>query len=159
MAPRPRCNPSPAGTTANRLGFDIVLSRGLYYANDSGGLDDRTITFRLEYQQIDADGVAVGSWIVAENVSITARTTTPIRRSYRYTVTSARYQCRVTRTSTKDTSTRVGNDIAWGALRAYIPGAQTYGDVTLLAMRIRATRPTLVSASHVVLCESNTPSK
>ena len=143
---------NPAGTTANRLGFDIVLSRGLYYANDSGGLDDRTITFRLEYQQIDDDGVAVGSWIVAENVSITARTTTPIRRSYRYAVTAARYQCRVTRTSVKDTSTRVGNDIAWGALRAYIPGAQTYGDVTLLAMRIRATDNISSQASRKINC-------
>lgn len=143
---------NPAGTTANRIGFDIVLSRGLYYANDSGGLDNRTITFRLEYQQIDADGVAVGSWIVAENVSITARTTTPIRRSYRYAVTAARYQCRVTRTSVKDASTRVGNDIAWGGLRAYIPGAQTYGDVTLLAMRIRATDNISAQASRKINC-------
>lgn len=143
---------NPAGTTANRLGFDIVLSRGLYYANDSGGLDSRTITFRLEYQQIDADGVAVGSWVVAQNVTITASTTTPIRRSYRYTVTAARYQCRVTRTSTKDASTRVGNDIAWGGLRAYIPGAQSYGDVTLLAMRVRATDNISSQASRKINC-------
>lgn len=143
---------NPAGTAANRIGFDIVLSRGLYYANDSGGLDNRTITFRLEYQQIDADGVAVGSWIVAQNVSITARTTTPIRRSYRYAVTAARYQCRVTRTSVKDASTRVGNDIAWGSLRAYLPGAQTYGDVTLLAMRIRATDNISAQASRKINC-------
>jgi len=143
---------NPAGTTANLLGFDIVLSRGLYYANDSGGLDNRTITFRIEYQQIDDDGVAVGSWIVAQNVTITASTTTPIRRSYRYTVTAARYQCRVTRTSTKDASTRVGNDIAWGGLRAYIPGAQSYGDVTLLAMRVRATDNISAQASRKVNC-------
>ena len=143
---------NPAGTTANRLGFDIVLSRGLYYANDGGGLDDRTIAFRLEYQQIDDDGVGVGSWVVAQNVTITARTTTPIRRSYRYTVAAARYQCRVTRTSTKDASTRVGNDIAWGGLRAYIPGAQSYGDVTLLAMRVRATDNISAQASRKVNC-------
>lgn len=143
---------NPAGTAANRIGFDIVLSRGLYYANDSGGLDNRTITFRLEYQQIDDDGAAVGSWVVAQNVTITARTTTPIRRSYRYAVTAGRYQCRVTRTSTKDTSTRVGNDIAWGSLRAYLPGAQSYGDVTLLAMRIRATDNISAQASRKVNC-------
>ena len=143
---------NPAGTTANRIGFDIILPRGLYYANDSGGLDNRTVTFRLEYQQIDADGVAIGSWVVAQDVTITARTTTPIRRSYRYAVTAARYQCRVTRTSTKDTSTRVGNDIAWGSLRAYLPGAQSYGDVTLLAMRIRATDNISAQASRKINC-------
>lgn len=130
---------NPSGTAGNVLGFDIVLPRGLYYANDSGGLDSRTITFRLEAQAIDDAGVAIGGWVVLANETITARTTTPIRNSYRYSVSAGRYQCRVTRTSTKATDTRTGNDLAWGALRTYLPGSQQYGDVTLLAMRIRAT--------------------
>lgn len=130
---------NPPGTLANRIGFDVVLARGLYYANDAGGLDSRSIGLRFEYQAIDDDGVATGSWVVAQNVTISAATTTPIRRSYRYTVTSGRYQCRVTRTTTKATDTRTGNDLAWGALRAYLPGSQQYGDCTLIAMRIRAT--------------------
>lgn len=141
---------NPADVDANTLGFDVVLPRGLYYANDKGGLDSRSIGFRLEYQAIDADGAAVGSWTVAENITITAATTTPIRRSYRYTVPTGRYQCRVTRTTTKATDTRTGNDIAWAGLRAYIPGAQSYGDVTLLAMRIRATDNISQQASRKV---------
>jgi hypothetical protein len=141
---------SPAETAANLLGFDIVLPRGLYYANDGGGLDSRSIGLRLEYQAIDADGAAVGAWTVAENITITAATTTPIRRSYRYSVPAGRYQCRVTRTTTKSTDTRTGNDIAWAGLRAYIPGAQSYGDVTLLAMRIRATDNISAQASRKV---------
>lgn len=143
---------NPADTAANRLGFDVVLPRGLYYANDGGGLDARSIGLRLEYQAIDADGAAVGTWTVAENITITAATTTPIRRSYRYTVPTGRYQCRVTRTTTKATDTRTGNDIAWAGLRAYIPGAQTYGDVTLLAMRIRATDNISAQASRKINC-------
>lgn len=141
---------NPADTAANLLGFDVVLPRGLYYANDNGGLDSRSIGFRLEYQAIDADGVAVGSWTIAENITITAATTTPIRRSYRYAVPTGRYQCRVTRTTTKATDTRTGNDLAWAGLRAYIPGAQSYGDVTLLAMRIRATDNISAQASRKV---------
>jgi len=141
---------SPADVDANTLGFDVVLPRGLYYANDNGGLDSRSIGFRLEYQQIDADGAAVGAWTVAENITISAATTTPIRRSYRYDVPTGRYQCRVTRTTTKSTDTRTGNDIAWAGLRAYIPGAQSYGDVTLLAMRIRATDNISQQASRKV---------
>lgn len=141
---------NPADTAANRLGFDVVLPRGLYYANDVGGLDARSIGLRLEYQAIDADGAAVGAWTVAEDITITAATTTPIRRSYRYTVPTGRYQCRVTRTTTKATDTRTGNDLAWAGLRAYIPGAQSYGDVTLLAMRIRATDNISAQASRKV---------
>lgn len=141
---------NPADTAANRLGFDVVLPRGLYYANDGGGLDARSIGLRLEYQAIDADGAAVGAWTVAENITITAATTTPIRRSYRYTVPTGRYQGRVTRTTTKATDTRTGDDLAWAGLRAYIPGAQSYGDVTLLAMRIRATDNISTQASRKV---------
>lgn len=141
---------NPADTAANLLGFDVVLPRGLYYANDNGGLDSRSIGLRLEYQAIDADGAAVGSWTIAENITITAATTTPIRRSYRYAVPTGRYQCRVTRTTTKATDTRTGNDLAWAGLRAYIPGAQSYGDVTLLAMRIRATDNISAQASRKV---------
>ena len=143
---------NPADVDANTLGFDVVLPRGLYYANDKGGLDSRSIGFRLEYQQIDADGAAIGAWAVAENITISAATTTPIRRSYRYAVPTGRYQCRVTRTTTKSTDTRTGNDIAWAGLRAYIPGAQSYGDVTLLAMRIRATDNISAQASRKVNC-------
>lgn len=141
---------NPADTAANRLGFDVVLPRGLYYANDKGGLDSRSIGFRLEYQAIDANGAAVGAWTVAQNITITAATTTPIRRSYRYAVPTGRYQCRVTRTTTKATDTRTGNDLAWAGLRAYIPGAQSYGDVTLLAMRVRATDNISSQASRKV---------
>lgn len=141
-----------SATDANLLGFDIVLPRGLYYANDNGGLDQRTVTFRLEYQEIDDTGAAVAPWTVAENVSVTAKTTTPIRRSYRYSVAPGRYQARVTRTSVKDTDNRVGNDLAWTALRAYLPGAQSYGEVTLLAMRIRATDNISQQASRKVNC-------
>lgn len=141
---------NPAETLANTLGFDIVLPRGLYYANDEGGLNARTVTFRVEAQAIDADGVATGAWVVLANETVTAKTTTPIRNSYRYSVTAGRYQCRVTRTSVKATDTRTGNDLAWGALRAYLPGNQQYGDVTLLAMRIRATDNISQQASRKV---------
>lgn len=138
------------GTAANVLGFDVVLPRGLYYANDTGGLDARSIGLRIEYQSIDADGAAIGGWVVAEDITITASTTTPIRRSYRYSVASGRYQCRVTRMTVKSTDTRTGNDLAWGALRAYLPGSQQYGDVTLLAMRVRATDNISAQASRKV---------
>ena len=141
---------NPAETQTDALGFDVVLPRGLYYANDSGGLDPQTLTFRFEAQAIDESGTPTGSWVVLGNETITAKTTTGIRRSYRYSVTLGRYQCRATRTSTKSTDTRVGNDLAWGGMRAYIPGSQSYGDVTILAMRIRATDNISQQASRKV---------
>lgn len=68
-----------------------------------------------------------------------AATTTPQRYSAKFIVPQGRYEVRVQRTNTKDTSTRAGHDFAWGSLRAYLVGPQTYGDVTLLAVRMKAT--------------------
>lgn len=42
-------------------------------------------------------------------------------------------------TTAKDASARAGHDVLWGSLRTYLPGAQAYGDVTLLALRMKAS--------------------
>jgi sulfur carrier protein ThiS len=55
---------NPAETQTEMLAIDIALSRGLYYANDSGSLNNRTVTWDIEARLIDDDGVAVGSWII-----------------------------------------------------------------------------------------------
>ncbi|SEO64564.1 host specificity factor TipJ family phage tail protein [Nitrosovibrio sp. Nv6] len=72
-------------------------------------------------------------------IQITDATATPIRRTYKFAVTPGRYEVRMTRTDTKDTSTRVAHDIMWTGLKGFIPSSQSYPDVTMLAMRLRAT--------------------
>ncbi len=138
------------GDQASELAFDIVLPRGLYYANDKGGLNQVEVKFRLEAQRIDDEGNAQGDWIDLGEQTVKAATTTPIRQSYRMTVPLGRYQCRVTRTTAKNNSTRVGNDLSWAGLRAYLPGNQRYGDITLVAMRMRATNNLSQQASRKV---------
>jgi len=128
-----------AGTISDKFAIDIFCPRGLFYANDAGGLDNRTVSWRVEYQQVDDLGAPVGNWITAGNETLTRATNTPQRRSYEYTVAVPRYQVRLTRTNSKDTSSRAGNDLNWGGLRAYIPGDQQYGDVTMIAVKMRAT--------------------
>ena len=137
-----------AGTLATALSFDVVLPRGLYYANDTGGLDNVTVSFEGQYREIDDDGVAVGSWTTGFSKSITLRTTTPQRFSYRVGVPSGRYECRFTRTNTKETDTRYGNDVVWGGLRGYLVSAQNYGNITMLAMRIKASNQLSGQASR-----------
>ena len=85
-----------ATTVANRLAIDVVCPRGLYYANDSGGLDAKSVSFTSEARAIDDDGVAIGSWFTLGTESITAATTTPQRRragwSLRGAAHAQRYQ-------------------------------------------------------------------
>ncbi len=137
-----------AGTDANAIGFDIVLPRGLYYANDNGGLDTRSIDFVAQVREVDDLGAPVGSWGTVVAQTISKATTTPQRFSYRAAVASARYEARFARTSVKDTDTRTGNDIAWAGLRAYMPGVQNYGSITVLALKMRASNQLSVQSSR-----------
>lgn len=139
-----------SGDLANYLAFDVVASRGLYYANDSGTLSPMTIRWREEAQLIDDDGVAIGSWVTLGSQVLTKATTTPQRRSNKYAVTLGRYQSRLVRTDTKQTDSRYGHELNWAGLRAYLPGDQQYGDLTLVAMKLRATNNLSAQASRKI---------
>lgn len=139
-----------AGTTANHIGIDLLMSRGMYYANDSGGLSDVTIRWRSEAQQIDDAGSPVGDWFLLGETGKTDSTTTPQRVSEKFSVTDARYRVRAWRVDEKKTSSRYGHEISWAGLRAYRPGIQTYGNVTMVAMRLRATNNLSQQASRKI---------
>lgn len=128
-----------AETTAIHIGVDIVFARGLYYANNSGGLDAKTISWAVEGRAIDNDGLAVGDWLLLASESHSAATNTPIRISYKYAVASGRYEVRLKRADDKDASSRAGHEIRWAGLRAWLQDLPDYGQATLLAIRMRAT--------------------
>ena len=148
-----------SGTLANHLGVDVVCPKGLYYANDSGGLTNKSVTFTVEAQTVDASGVGYGSWVTLGTETISAATNTAQRKSYKYAVAEARYQVKLTRTDTKDTSARAGHDLNWAGLRAYLPGDQQYGDLTVLAMRMKASNSLSQAASRRVnvICTRKLP--
>lgn len=126
----------------DRIGVDVVCPQGMYYANDAGGLDAKTITFKVYATPLVQSGAAWivgGAEVLLATETITEATTTPQRRSYSYAVAQGRYQVRLVRTDAKDTSSRAGHTINWVGLRGYVPGLQQYGNVTCIAMRARAS--------------------
>ena len=141
-----------SGTTINRVAFDLVCPKGLYYANDEGGIDSRSVNVLFEVREIDDDGNAIGSWQALGTETITAASNTPIRRTYHYDLATARYEARATRQDSKDTSIRAGHDVMWAGLRGYIPGDQVNNNVTLLAVRMRATNNLSNQASRQINC-------
>jgi hypothetical protein len=144
------CNPPT--TQTNTIAVDIVAPRGLYYANDDGGLNSVGVAFKIEARTVDDAGAATGSWVVLGAESFSAATGTPQRKSYRYPVTKARYEVKVTRTDTKKTSSRYGHEISWTSLRAYIPDGQQYGDLTMLAVRMRASNNISSQSARRINC-------
>lgn len=127
-----------AGTKINAVGFDLVFPGGLYYANDQGTLDTRSVTVQFEVRKIDDVGLPLGGWTVVGNETISEATNTAIRRSYRYAVADGRYEGRATRVNAKDTSSRAANVVNWAGMRGYMPDTTDFGNVTMLAVRLLA---------------------
>lgn len=153
---------NPPGTRATHIGVDLVLPRGLYYANDGGGLDAREVWVRVQARAIDDLGAPLGDWVslssgqtVTESVDfhvIRAATTTPQRLSYKYAVPPGRFEVRAIRLDAKDASSRAGHEVRWTEARAYLEGSALPGNVTLLALRMRATDNLSQRSSRLVNC-------
>ena len=127
-----------------------MTPRGLYYANDGGGLDSVSLTVVAEARTIDSGGAPISAWTTLGTETISDKTTTPQRISRRYTVAAGRYEVRMRRTDTKQTDSRYGHEVIWAGLRAYLPETRTFGDVTLIAMRMRASNNLSSQASRKV---------
>ena len=144
---------NPADSEVTHIGIDILLPRGLYYANDAGGLDSRSASWKVEARAIDAEGDPLNDWFTLGSESLTAATTTPQRRTYRYPVAAGRYEVRATRLDGKDTNSRAGHEVRWGEARGYLAGGETFPDnVTLLAIRMRATDNLSQRSSRLINC-------
>lgn len=133
-----------SGTDTTKLEVDLVFPSGLYYADDDGGLTTVTVTVSVEYREIDDAGVAVGAgtWSTLSSFSKTLATNTPQRFTIEQTVTAGRYEVRAKRTNAVDASGdahRYVETVKWVGLRAFLPSTRDYGDVTLLAIRARAS--------------------
>jgi len=130
---------NPAQTTVNRIEVDYAFPKGLYEANDKGGLDTKTIAAKFEYQEIDNNGASIGPWTTLTTISHTMSTTTPQRFTAGADVPVGRYQVRGQRTNTASQDHVVGDDIVWQTLRVFMPDVRDYGNVTLLALKAKAT--------------------
>ncbi|MBR8084569.1 host specificity factor TipJ family phage tail protein [Burkholderia vietnamiensis] len=131
---------NPAATQTNYIGIDVTLPSGLFHADDNGNPGGATITYQVEYQPIDDYGNPTDpGWFELANELISMATIQPQMISKRYLIAPGRYQVRVRRTSDKSLDSRTANTIQWSGMRAYLPSQHYYGDVTLLAMVIRAT--------------------
>ena len=139
-----------SGTVLNAIAIDVVASRGLFYAQDDGNLGSKTISWQVEARPIDSAGAPLAAFALLGSESLTGATNTPQRRSYRYSVSNGRYEVKLTRTDAKDTSSRAGHELNWVGLRGYLPGVQQYGNVTMLAMRMRASNNLSQAASRKV---------
>lgn len=139
VGPFPAC---PPGDETTLLEFDVVFPKGLYTVNKKGNLQNATVQIEAQARLINDLGVPLGAYFDITStspLSISGATTTPQRRTYGWDVPLGRYEVRIRRTNETNLSSRAGNDAIWESLRGFVDEEQNFGDVTLLAVRIRAT--------------------
>lgn len=141
-------------TEANKLEVDISFPKGLYLQNDQGGLSALSVTVVFEARKIDNNGVAIGDWFTLSTFTQSLSTTTPQRFTIEATVELGRYEVRGRRTSDKNQDAKAGNTVQWEQLRAFIQGDHDYGEVTLIALKARASNNLNDNAATRFNCEA-----
>ncbi|MCW2313350.1 phage tail protein [Rhodoferax antarcticus] len=143
---------NPQETQATHIGIDILLPRGLYFANDAGGLDARTATWQVDARRIDDAGDPLGDWATLGTEILTLATSTPQRLTFSYAVAPGRYEARLQRLDVKDASNRAGHELRWGEVRGYLVNPTLPANLTLLALKMRATDNLSQRSSRMVNC-------
>lgn len=138
-----------AGTVATGLGIDILFPAGLYYYYGDGNMHSRGINLHVEIQRINAAGEPLDGWKIAGDWFWRRMTVTPQRESLNIRLpTPGRYRVRAWRDNEAGSEPETGNMMLWAGLRAYLREEQDWGDVTLIALRMRATNNLSLQASR-----------
>ena len=128
-----------SGTDAVILEIDMIFPTGIYYRDSKGGTWSLYAGALFEYQEINDAGTPVGSWQTLYEYDQESYSLDPLRLTFQKTVTAGRYQVRAKRTNPDSTSAKDQDTIIWGGLRAVITGEGDYGNVTLIAIKSKAT--------------------
>jgi hypothetical protein len=133
------CKPGQAGST---LELDFVFPNGLYAADGSGNLADRTVSVQVSYWRLNDDGTdATPETSYVE--SFTAKQNTPQRYSRAKSLPSGRYRVRVSRATDSDLKVSTSDRIIWAGLKFRLDpppvGTLVYGNVTLIAVVLKAS--------------------
>ena len=130
---------NPSDTISDLLEWDIVFPSGLYTQNTDSSLANRSLTVRLHYRN------SAGTLVTQDQV-ISGASRDPIRKTFSIAVTPDYYKTKAERITADSTNTRVQDIVFLERMKAYLLNADLsgseyirYGDMTLLAIRVKAT--------------------
>lgn len=159
------CKPGQKGS---KFQIDLVFPQGSTdYKSSTGNLDGRTVQLDVSYVELDDSDAQVGivrlvrvqastisgaaitgpnmesATVATASESNRAAISAPIRRSYMITAPkSARWAVKITRVTAASSAQDNSARWIWSGLKLYAdyPAGPAYGNVTLLACRIKATQ-------------------
>ena len=139
-------------TEASRLAVDIIFPAGLIGMDEDDGDEFAVgVDLQITAQQVDSKDNPIGQPITIHDGVISRCTRTPQRLSLAADVPPGQYMVTVTRRTPMQPSNVVAN-MQLGGIRGYLVDDNEYGDVTLLAMRVRANSNISNAASRQVNC-------
>ncbi len=142
-----------SGQRGSRIDLDFVFANGLFTMDGGGNLGTCTVQLVVEYTPVDDNNQPTGA-AVQVNQQFSAAQNTPQRFTRSIAVPSGRYLVRAARTSTSDGKASTSDRCIWSGLKFQIDappaGTKVYGNVTLVAVRLKASNGVSESASSSI---------
>ena len=133
------------GNAVEGLEVTLELPNGLYYANDSGGLDNASVTVQVQYRI-----VGVNTWTDFTTAAITAAKNTTFFRTYRIDkLAAAQYEVRARCTAKSGTNSRYSTRVYWSQLSSIMyddfsrPGKVLIGIKALATSQLSGSTPSI----------------
>lgn len=139
-----------SGTDAYLLEVDMIHPTGVYYRDSKGGTWSQYSAATFQYREIDDAGLPVSGWNDLYAYAQESYSINPLRLTFQKYVTAGRYEVRARRTNQDSQSSKDQDTIVWGALRAVLVNNTDYGNVTLLAIKAKATNNLNANSSNRV---------
>jgi hypothetical protein len=155
---------NPAGTLAQSLAIDFVFPGGCFAVDhDSGNVVGMSVRLTAEYAPINDAGAVIDPFSVLFDIQRGYASQSPIRDSVKVDVAPGRYAVRLMRWGkalqiTSDKNQVSGQDtMLWAGLRAFLKGANSFPDVSTIAIRMLASQSTQGAHKFGVLATRELP--
>lgn len=144
------------GKQVNKLEFDFVFPNGLFTTDEEGDYKRNDAFIIVEVQMIDDLGNTIGQ-AISYNYSYNGRSANPKRVTESVSVSAGRYRARAKRDDRDDAKSNQNSRVFWAGLKGYAvnpSGAFAYGDITILAVKMKATRALSEASASKVTCKA-----
>lgn len=131
--------------------LDFVLPNGIYTLDKEGNFKYRYVYLEIEAQPINDSNVAVGAPII-KTYNFQGATNSPKRYTYGFNVPLGRYKVKVRRTTGPPGNNKTVDMFIWSGLKFLLqqPTTPVYGQVTLIAIKIKATNGIAKDAANKI---------
>jgi len=123
-------------SSADAIGLGVDLQASVYYANDQGGMDTRTVTVEMQYR-----AVPNGGWspLAGGQATLGGNSPTPVRQTINVVVPRGQYEVRFRKLTGDVSSSRERNDVALSALRTLRYDSTDYTGQRRVGLKIKAS--------------------